>query len=225
VTVRLTDLTYDAWLEHSFGREVRIGRNPWFFDEDHDWWAPTSATYVAYLTRLFEHPEEIMDSFADSQIAQGLTYLVDVSAVGDDGHLADQNVPVADRARMISATVMLFRRLFGARCTPHLSHRDEAGAGILNGRCYMWWDSFPSIGLDGDPNLGQLQQTALAAMADILALDSIACRESALHGLGHWQLQRHGDVEPIIDAFLAANPAIRPELAAYARAARSGCIL
>ena len=89
----------------------------------------------------------------------------------------------------------------------------------------MWWDSFPSIGLDGDPNLGQLQQTALAAMADILRLDSIACRESALHGLGHWQLQRHGDVEPIIDAFLAANPAIRPELAAYARAARSGCIL
>ena len=223
--MRLTDLSYEDWLEHAFGHEVRIGRNPWFFDDDVDWWTPPSRIWVAYLTRLFENPETVMNSFADSQIAQGLTYLVDIGAVGDDGHLADPGVPLDERLRFIRSNITLFERLFATRCTPYLSHRDEAGVGVLNGRCYMWWDTFPSIGLDGDPHLDAMRAAALAAMADILKLDSVACQESALHGLGHWQMLEPDGVAPIIDAFAAANPGMRPELAAYARSARSGCIL
>ena len=30
--MRLTDLTYEDWLEHAFGREVRIQQTAWFFD-------------------------------------------------------------------------------------------------------------------------------------------------------------------------------------------------
>jgi hypothetical protein len=113
--MQLTGLSYDDWLEHAFGREVRTYGNPWFFDPDSDWWTPSSAEYVAYLTRLFENPEPLVDQFADSQIAQGLTYLVDVSATGDDGHLADSAVPLGDRIRLVRATVVLFRRLFALR--------------------------------------------------------------------------------------------------------------
>jgi len=29
--MRLTDLTYSDWLEHAFGREVRIQQPAWFF--------------------------------------------------------------------------------------------------------------------------------------------------------------------------------------------------
>lgn len=223
--MRPTDLPYDAWLEHAFGREVRLHGNPWFFDPDSDWWTPTSATFVAYLTRLFENPGPLVDSFADSQIAQGLTYLVDVSAVGDDGHLADRAVPLADRLRLIRSTVTLFERLFAPRCTPHLSHRDEAGAGILNGSCYMWWDGFPSIARADDPDRDDLNTTALTAMGNILNLDSIACQESALHGLGHWHHTDAAGVVPIIDGFIARSGGARPELLAYARSARAGCVL
>src|SRR6516164_11738230 len=35
-TVRLTDLTYEDWLEHAFGHEVRIHQAAWFFDQDRD---------------------------------------------------------------------------------------------------------------------------------------------------------------------------------------------
>jgi hypothetical protein len=35
--VRLTDLSYEDWLEHAFGREVRIQQAAWFFDHDRDW--------------------------------------------------------------------------------------------------------------------------------------------------------------------------------------------
>ena len=223
--MRVDNLSYQDWIEHAFGREVRLSGNPWFLDSDCDWWSPSSTEYVAYLTRLFENPEVLTASFADSQIAQGLTYLTDVSAVGDDGHLADPAVPIASRLRLLASTVVLFERLFAPRCTPHLSHLDELGAGPLNGRCYMWWDSFPSIGLAGDPNLNELQEDTLTAMAGILRLDSLACQESALHGLGHWRLSQSGDVVSIIDAFIARSASARSELLTYARSARSGCVL
>ncbi len=221
----LRDLAYETWLDHAFGHEVRIGRNPWFFDEDRAFWQPTSAEYVAHLTRLFENPEPLVDVFADSQIAQGLTYLVDTMAVGDDRHLADPAVPVADRLRLIASIATLFERLFARRCSPHLSHLDEPGAAVLNGRCYMWWDTFPSIGLDGDRHLGEMQNAVLSVMERTLSLRSIACQESALHGLGHWSRENGGRVESIIDDFVAHHGDARPELLRYAGAARSGCIL
>ncbi len=144
----LTDLSYDAWLEHVFGHEVRYQQPAWFFDADADWWAPAPGDAVAYLTRLFEDPEPALRYFADSQIAQGLTYLVNTSATGDDGWLADTSVPPERRLRCVQAVHTLFAKLFAPRCTPHLSHLDEPGAGPLNVVCYMWWDVYP---LDRSP--------------------------------------------------------------------------
>src|SRR6185369_10812511 len=149
----------------------------------HEFWNPTSAEYVGHLTRLFEDPNVVVERFADSQIAQGLTYLVDTMASGDDGRLADRSIPIGNRLRLVRSVGILFEKLFTLRCTPHLSHRDEPGAGALNGRCYMWWDTFPSIGLEGDPHLAEMQDAALNVMTRTLTLDSIACQESALHGL------------------------------------------
>jgi hypothetical protein len=220
----LRDLPYEAWLEHAFGHEVRIGRNPWYFDEDHEFWQPTSAEYVGHLTRLFENPEVLVAEFGDGQIAQGLTYLVDTMASGDDGHLADRSVPIADRLRLLRSIATLFERVFAPRCSPHLSHIDEPGAAALNGRCYMWWDTFPSLGYDGDPHLDEMRDAALTVMSRTLSFDSIACQESALHGLGHWHRESAHRVEAIIDAFIASHPDARPELIRYAKAARSAIL-
>jgi len=62
-------------------------------------------------------------------------------------------------------------------------------------------------------------------MKKILALDSVACQESALHGLGHWHSLQPDRVESIVDGFLAAHPTTRRELVTYARSARCGCVL
>jgi len=59
--------------------------------------------------------------------------------------------------------------------------------GPLNYVCYMWWDEFPSIASAGDSDLPMLHDAALRTMERILLLSSLACQESALHGLGHWQ--------------------------------------
>ena len=185
--MRLTNLSFEEWIEHAFSREVRIQQAAWYFDPNHDWWDPKPVEAVAYLTRLFEDPERSLCWFSDDQIAQGLTYLVGTSASGDNGWLSAIEVPVEARVRCVEAIGKLFDRLFAPRCTPHLSHLSEVAAGTLNCVCYMWWDEFPCIALPSDPNLRRLSGTALTTMEHILGLGSLACQESALHGLGHWQ--------------------------------------
>jgi hypothetical protein len=94
----------------------------------------------------------------------------------------------------------------------------------MNVTCYMWWDLLPLAGAPGDPAHVALDRAALDVMAETLALDAIACQESALHGLGHWHAAYPAPVEATIDRFLAARPDARPELVAYARSARGGCV-
>jgi hypothetical protein len=62
-------------------------------------------------------------------------------------------------------------------------------------------------------------------MAEVLEIDAVACRESALPGLGHWHLDHPEKVASLVDRFLVTHPAARPELLASAKAARSGCAL
>ncbi len=223
--MRLANLTYEDWLEHAFGHEVRIQQAAWFFDHDCDWWDPEPAVVVPYLTKLFEHPEPALRWYSDSQIAQGLTYLVSTNATGDNGWLYSTEVPIVDRVRCVEAVASLFAQLFVPRCTPHLSHLSETEAGSLNGVCHMWWDGFPCLALAGDPNLPKMQETALRTMARILSFNSLACQESALHGLGHWQRGHDRQVSAIIDGFLEANPDLDTRLVSYANAARCGCVL
>ena len=221
----LTNLSFEEWIEHAFSREVRIQQAAWYFDPNHDWWDPKPVEAVAYLTRLFEDPERSLCWFSDDQIAQGLTYLVGTSASGDNGWLSATEVPVEARVRCVEAIGKLFDQLFAPRCTPHLSHLSEVAAGTLNCVCYMWWDEFPCIALPSDPNLRRLSGTALTTMEHILGLSSLACQESALHGLGHWQRQHASEVGRIIDAFVLSQTELDPRLLAYANAARCGCVL
>jgi hypothetical protein len=145
--MRLKDLSFEEWIEHAFSREVRIQQAAWYFDPNHDLWDPKPVEAVAYLTRLFEDPARSLCWFSDDQIAQGLTYLVGTSASGDNGWLSAMEVPVEARLRCVEAIGKLFDRLFAPRCTPHLSHLREVGAGTLNCVCYMWWDEFQCIAL------------------------------------------------------------------------------
>jgi hypothetical protein len=220
----LTALTFEAWIEHAFSHEVRKYQNAWYFDAGCDTWNGPAWLSVEYLTRLFEDPAPALAYFSDAQIAQGLHYLIDSGAGGVALALGDAAVPLADRERCVRAIYALFSELFAPKCTPHLSHLDGPNAsrsdeaGDLNGVCYMWWDVFATGTLD-------LTAATLQTMERILSLDSIACRESALHGLGHWRAYDERAVEAIIDAFLKRHPALRPELATYAKAARSGCVL
>ena len=117
----------------------------------------------------------------------------------------------------------LYAGLFAAACTNHLGHLDAGPepAAPLNSSCYMWWDLFPTWG-GGQPDV---DDAILGVLARTLRIESEACREGALHGLGHWRLNYPARVGGTIDAWLAASPRISPELRRYAASARAGCVL
>ena len=78
-------LTFNEWLEHCFGHEVRMHGNPWYFDPDTPYWDPPADEALSHLVGLFENPVSALENYADSQISQGLTYLVNTMASGDCG--------------------------------------------------------------------------------------------------------------------------------------------
>ena len=219
-----TDLSYKDWIDYVFDRTDLASGQAWYYDHEADWWNPLPEQAVAYLSRLFDNPEPLLGRFVDNQIGRGLHYLVDNSNSNHCVALSDSSVPIDQRAKCIYAMLSLFIRIFEPRCLPILSHLDEARGNRLSGACYMWWDIMPLAAMSKPRNSDPIHDACLAVMRNTLALPNPACQESALHGLGHWAHAYPQFTAATIDAYLAANPKLRPELVRYAQAARSGCI-
>lgn len=219
-----SDLSYEDWIAYVFDHAVPFYEQAWYLESDADWWRPRPDQATDYVTRLFEHPEPLVEQFADSQIGQGLYYLIDNGAGAHCRFLADETVPMDARVGCIAAMSSLFARLFQPRCAPILSHLDEPGGAALNRICYMWWDVVPLAAVSKPDQPDPIHDACLSVMRDTLLLPNPACQENALHGLGHWARAYPEFTAATIDAYLAANPNLRPELARYAAAARIGCV-
>ena len=219
----LTDLSFEEWIEYAFDRPVRPIENAWY-RQDYDWWEPEPRQAVVHLTQLFERAGDLLEHFTDGEIGQGLWYLIDNSCGGYCRFLIDGSVPIEARVACIGAIQALYANLFQPRCAPIVSHLDGSGGNKLNQVCYMWWDIIPlaagSMPRQPDP----IHEASLGVMRATLQLPNLACQESAIHGLGHWARAYPEFTAATIDAYLAANPKLRPELVCYAQAARSGCI-
>ena len=219
----LTDLTFEQFVEFQFGHAVRAHGDPWYFDTDGDWWSPEPRTGVAYVTRLFANGPEVLKWFSDAQIAQGLTGLINTMAAGDQPWMRDAITPANERAAAWGAITQFFTDVLKPRCSPTLGHLSEEGA-PLNLVSYMWWECFPGFTNPDDPQRELVNDAELACLDSILGLESVACQEAALHGLGHW-VGREPRCEAIIDNYLVSGRPARAELGDYARSARKGCIL
>jgi hypothetical protein len=78
----------------------------------------------------------------------------------------------------------------------------------------MWWDIIPISGHPEDPARKEFDQI-FCEMTSTLQLDSIACRESALHGLGHWQHKYPERVGEIINECSMSYRDLPKKLEAY----------
>src|SRR5262245_14931685 len=102
------NLSYYDWIDYVFDHAVPFYEQAWYFNGDEDWWVPPPNLAVEYLTRLFENPEPLTDQFADSQIAQGLNYLISSSAGSYCRFLIDASVPVEARTTGVAAMQTVF---------------------------------------------------------------------------------------------------------------------
>lgn len=215
------DLSFEEFVEFHFGGVVG---KPWYFEFDHDWWEPEPRTGIAHLTRLFATGPDTLQWFHDDQIAQGLTGLVNTMAIGGQPWMADPLIPAQERAAVWPAIATFFRDVLAPRCEPSLGHLAREAPPPINTVTYMWWESFPGFAHPDDPARQTIVEAELGCLEQVLAIDSIACQEAALHGLGHWVRDESRCAE-VIDRYLASGRATMPELVAYAEAARCGCVL
>ena len=213
--------SYAAWIAHCFDHPLTA--QAWHLAPDApEWDAPAQLT-LTYLTRLFNSPEESVGHFSDGQLNQGFWYLASKTFSDHMYVLVDASLPEAERLACIVAMKNLFATLFSARCTNLPSHGTGAASGLsaLNRICFMWWEVLPVHGEPNDPRRIKIDQAMLALLREVLSMDSLACQESALHGLGHWSYYYRSKVRPIIESYLADLPEDAP-LRAYARLAADG---
>ncbi len=215
--------TFPEWVRHIFDHPV--SDPAWHWDLEADTTEPPAPTCVAYLTQLFTNPNPILARYTDAQLNQGLWFLVSHSCSNYMFTLLEPEVEWPARQAGLRAITNLFAQLFANRCSPHLSHLDERGANSLNSVCYMWWDLFPTWGQPESSTQTGVDGEVLVVMQRVLALNSLACQESALHGLGHWQRRYPGVVQETIDIYLKREPGLEPRLRQYALSARTGCVL
>jgi hypothetical protein len=208
----LTDLTFEEWVYHIFDHP-----EAWYSGLETEFWDGPAVTTVTYTTRLFEDPIPPLEGFTDEELNRGMWYLVSNGGSGMLRALDDKSVSIAERVRCVESFSVLFEKLFVPRSSPYLSHLDEAGVAPLNSICYMWWDVLPQAG--GPPD-----DALLGVVERELAISHPALQEGALHGLGHWQQHHPARITSIVDAYLARNADLNPELRAYALSARGGCV-
>lgn len=222
----VTEATFEEWIEFIFARPV--SQPAWYWERDADEWLAMPERTAELMAETFVRSGEVLEPYDDAQVNQGLWMLASESQSFAYTLLRDE-VPWPKRAAALEGIFTLYRDCFGARCTNHLSHLDvpagNPAASPLNAICYMWWDIFPATAEPGAPARRERDQLVLSVLERTLDLPHDACREAALHGLGHWERAYPERVHDAIDRFIWGNRKIPCALRNYAYAARHGDVL
>jgi hypothetical protein len=220
----------EEWIAYIFDHPVAGAiREAWYWSEDAPEWRGTPEDIPALIAETFGHAGELLARFSDEQLDQGFWFLVGNTPPGFTVTLVDAQIPLPARFSALRSFVPLFEQVMAIRCSPHLSHlAEQAAANPPNSACYMWWDllRFPLLELNGPAEAERdlFHSEILVILRRLLAIPHDACRESALHGLGHWALH-YPQAAEIVDEFLSNTPGLRRELIAYTERAKIGNVL
>lgn len=205
--------TFEEWLANAFEGV------PWeregLFETDG---APTCVLIATYLVRLFESPGLLMELYTGDQLRNGFWFICGIES-GCFWSARERHVPVELQIRWMDSLGDLYEKLFAPVCSGHLSHLDEGPSHPLNSPVYMLWDTGALEGaamFPDDLQSHHLIEPIFRLLERAISLPSIACQESALHGLGHLAHCHPDRVKGIVGRFLHESSGLRPELRTYA---------
>lgn len=220
----MAEITFEQWIKDRFDKPE--GDKPWFYDYSKDPPDPPLEVSLKYLHKLFSGSREFLKGYSDRQVNDGLYYLFSSGTSNEGLALNNPALPLYERLKAVEAVYQLYADCFFTRCSRKLTHLDKELDRSVNGICYMLWDiaTIPVLGSGREAEYGEINAACLGVMEKALKLDHEACRESALHGLGHAKQYYPAKVERIIDTFLKETAGSNPDLLRYAKAARTGMI-
>lgn len=215
-------MRHDDWLMAILTRPARA--DDYFMTPDLDPPHRDAAGFAAHLGWVLDAPGARLVAFDDVMIAGALHWIFDSAEPLMFRCIGDPAIPQTTRLALVAGLARLYAEVIAPRCPPVLGHLSEDG-GPLASTAYMLFDLIcidpPGVAAEA----AALDAAMIETMGRILALPHAVCQEAALHGLGHWRERAPARAAALIDAFLAQGRAARPELVAYARAARGGCVL
>lgn len=214
---------YKEWLTHIFDHEVNDDLPQWYFnfdDKESTSFEAPAEELVSLINQTFRCSGTDLLAFTDSQVNQGLWYLVSASCSDFMFALRSPEVPKKERGQAIESIYYLYADCFAKRCAETLGHLSEEGSD-LNPICYMFWDICPLQTEDQTSGDAQMNDCIFTVFKRTLKIDHRACREGALHGLGHWFYCDPQRTHLIVEQFLKETTP-DPVLAKYAECASKG---
>lgn len=184
------------------------------------------------ITYFYNTLSQKVSLYKETQIVAALTFINSTSEWSFDIFQTPNEVPYVLKEQLLESILNLFAKTFapllGDNIMNHNIQGDYEQPGLNMGiACYMWWDDFFTWGKDCDDEF-QLDTRILQMFSQILKIPSLACQESALHGLGHWHSAYPTDVAQIIEIYLYENRDLNVKsnsLFQYATRAAKGQIL
>ncbi len=181
---------------------------------------------IEYITLLFNESDNYLVQYSDSEVADGLHSILSPSGFGYIGVMMSDTVSLGLKLDCLSAMVTLFQSFFSIKCGDKLMCcTKDSIDNPLSKTCFMWWDIALIYPAKYTCDWGsEFNESVIGAMDSILEIDSLACQESALHGLGHWESEETAfTIKKIVDRYII-NKNVSGELLNYARNAKAGMI-
>jgi hypothetical protein len=214
---------YQDWLKHVFDHEVTDKLPQWYFAEVAPLFEASDNEMTELISQTFLNAGKDLTKYTDEQVDQGIWYLAGTSGSDFLSAFASSEVPLPKRLEAIGCIYYLYSDCFAKRCAEVLGHLSDKGS-PLNSSCYMFWDICRFSGLKDMLENKETQDAVLNVLEKTLATEHMACREGAIHGLGHIAKSCPENVREIIDVFLSKNK-LDDKLMAYALKAREGMVL
>ena len=203
--------SFDEWLEDA----LTDGKAGSYVDD--------SVTVNGYAMRFNLEIADIVSQHGEDRVNKAIWYIYG-SASGYMWDAMEKSLG-PKRGQFMESVNQLYANGFVQFCSNYYGHLDSGpeNARPLNSACYMLWDmdGLECPAINGDTDLLTL---SIDVLSNALRIDSIACNESALHGLGHLATSHRALTSPPINEFLRRRN-LPPEIREYAEAAKAGYVL
>jgi hypothetical protein len=176
------------------------------------------------LTRLFRAPGFLLGRYEPRTIDARIAYLIQPVGSGSISVLWDTSLDWTARRACIDAIYDLFAGLFAPMYGDDIVCAPNGMSQADNYACFMFWDIAMIQTWEEGPDWQRVLDAAVDVMERQLTIPSLACQESALHGLGHYYRSRKTRCQDIVIGYLQRD-GIPPALRRYAVAASSGNVL
>lgn len=199
-------MDFHEWVRWVFDRPIHY--DLWHFERGQDLPWTHAPIVFDHFGRLCEECPAVLADYSDEQVAQGLGYLVTSIFSALQAETGADHV-----ASVVRGFRLLYENLFAVRCDVVKKGEDNP----LNDFVFMLWDSGP-----GDE---RVERELVSMLGDVLFVRHAAVQQSALHGLGHLQLDFPVEVATAVDRYLSSDGPVSDALRAYAAQARRGEVL